>query len=325
MLSRQHWAVVLAAGSGTRLESLTRRASGVVTPKQYCSLLGRASLLHLALQRAAAVVPRDRVLIVVAAEHGDWWRSELHDYPPENIIVQPLNRGTAIGTLLPLLEVGRRDPQGRIVFLPADHYVEHERRLILALRVTLGEIGKRTRQIAMLGITPEKPDPELGYIVPATSKRLVAKRVVQFVEKPPVEQASCLIDGGAVWASFIFAGRVAVLNAMFKRHLPRTLETLAHIVRRAPRYQTRLLIEAYRQLESADLSRDVFAHEPNWLRVVEVPPCGWTDLGTPSRVFECVTKMKARVQNMVSPSHRSSAHINLAASLRQSGEFVTSL
>lgn len=43
----QTWAVVLAAGDGSRLARLTTDAAGNSVPKQFCSLDGRASLLAL--------------------------------------------------------------------------------------------------------------------------------------------------------------------------------------------------------------------------------------------------------------------------------------
>ena len=36
------------------------------------------------------------------------------------------------------------------------------------------------------------------------------------------------------------------------------------------------------------LSRDVLEGSEDFLRVQLVPPCGWTDLGTPRRVAECL-------------------------------------
>ncbi len=51
-----NWALVLAAGEGSRLQSLTMTASGVAVPKQFCSLGGDQSLLqelvHLRCRRA---------------------------------------------------------------------------------------------------------------------------------------------------------------------------------------------------------------------------------------------------------------------------------
>jgi hypothetical protein len=42
---RQRWAVVLAGGDGTRLQSLTVRIAGDARPKQFCSIFEEESLL----------------------------------------------------------------------------------------------------------------------------------------------------------------------------------------------------------------------------------------------------------------------------------------
>src|SRR5262249_40118573 len=54
------WALVLAAGEGSRLRALTTHR-GVAVPKQFCSLVGGPSLLEEAVLRAEAIVPRQRV------------------------------------------------------------------------------------------------------------------------------------------------------------------------------------------------------------------------------------------------------------------------
>ena len=115
------WAVVLAAGEGTRLASLTRDAAGNAVPKQFCSLNGGRSLVQDAIQRARQVVTLDRTCAIVAEHHARYWRKALHSLPSENIIVQPRNRGTANGVLLSVLSILERDPFARTVFLPADH------------------------------------------------------------------------------------------------------------------------------------------------------------------------------------------------------------
>src|SRR5262245_31154240 len=112
-LTNQSWAIVLAAGEGKRLRELTMRG-GIDTPKQFCSLRGGRSLLGDALARAARIAPRKRMLVVVAAEHRRFWERELADLPRENVIVQPANRGTAAGVLLPALTVLERDPEARL-------------------------------------------------------------------------------------------------------------------------------------------------------------------------------------------------------------------
>ena len=63
------WAIVLAAGDGTRLSTLTTDERGDAVPKQFCSMSGGLSLLQEALQRARRIVPRERVCTVVARQH----------------------------------------------------------------------------------------------------------------------------------------------------------------------------------------------------------------------------------------------------------------
>jgi mannose-1-phosphate guanylyltransferase len=91
------WGLILAGGEGRRLHSMTTIPSGMTVPTQYCSLCGGDSLLEDALNRAAAVVPRERVCTIVSAEHGRWWRAMSLGLEPQNLFIQPSNRGTAGG------------------------------------------------------------------------------------------------------------------------------------------------------------------------------------------------------------------------------------
>ena len=87
------WALVLAAGDGTRLATLTTDANGRSVPKQFCSLNGGLSFLEETVQRAQSVVPRERICAVVASGHARHWSRVLESMPLSNIIAQPRNRG----------------------------------------------------------------------------------------------------------------------------------------------------------------------------------------------------------------------------------------
>lgn len=56
----QVWAIVLSAGEGTRLGSLTPDVRGNSVPKQFCSRKGRALLVEKALARACSVTSQER-------------------------------------------------------------------------------------------------------------------------------------------------------------------------------------------------------------------------------------------------------------------------
>lgn len=179
--TRHTWAIVLAGGQGTRLESVTRDAMGVSIPKQYCTFGMGKSLLHRTLERAARLVGQDRVITVVAKEHHRWWTVELADQAPENIIVQPENRGTAAGILLPLLEILRRDSHATVLVFPSDHGVEDEVKLLETFEQAAFVARRNDGDTVLLGMTPEHPETGYGWIVRGNEAGERTHRVGRFV------------------------------------------------------------------------------------------------------------------------------------------------
>lgn len=309
------WAIVLAAGDGTRLASLTTDEHGNSVPKQFCSLNGGSSLLADALQRARHVAPRERVCVIVAERHRRYWQPALWTTPASNVIVQPRNCGTANGILLATLRILERDPLARIVFLPADHYVRNEAALAGSLREVATLLTRNPDELLLLGIEPEEADPELGYIVPVKSAASNdgTRAVERFVEKPRASLARELLRAGALWNSFIFAACAPALLGMLRRLQPEIVENMETAIARDARLGARsiALEEVYAELPAVDFSRAVIQGAEQQLRVITVPACGWSDLGTPQRVAEALKRFEpARRRN---PAVAVPAFINLAA------------
>jgi mannose-1-phosphate guanylyltransferase len=288
------WALVLAAGSGTRLSHLTTTQTGTTIPKQFCSLTGGGSLVQEAVSRARAVAEPQRVCAIVAADHRHWWQPQLTDLRTENIIVQPDNRGTGTGVLLGLLRIAARDPNARILLLPSDHYVEDERRLARALRAVSRTVeGSRTGRLQLLGIEPEYPDTELGYVVPGAGNARDGYAVREFIEKPPYEEAHALVLEGALWNAFIIAAPAAALLDRYERRAPGVYSAMRRALQLDARRPgtARALSRLYRHLPPLDFSRHILAGEPHGLRVHRAPCCGWSDLGTPERVASTLLRV----------------------------------
>ena len=310
---RQTWAVVLAAGDGTRLASLTTDSRGNAVPKQFCSLHGESSLLQDALRRAQPIVPRERLCVVVAERHRPYWQEALWSLPERNVIVQPRNCGTAHGILLTVLHILARDPQARIVFLPADHYVRDEAALTFALKETVASMNRYAQELLLLGIEPDEPDPELGYIVPGNVLAGGARAVQQFVEKPQREMARELIGRGALWNSFIFAAHGATLLELLRERLPLTVVAMAQAVALTVRDgHSESLPALYSTLGTIDFSRAVVQGAESRLRVVTAAACGWTDLGTPQRVIAALQRPLAPAMPRRRTAAMAPAPINLA-------------
>ena len=283
------WVIVLAAGSGTRLGALTVDPDGHVVPKQYCSLRGGRSLLLDTIDRALHLTSRDRVVVVVAADHERWWRPQLACLDAENIVVQPQNRGTTAGILLPLSHVLARDPNAHVAVLPSDHHVDRPAVLQESLRTALDCLPAQPDKLVLLGITPDSPDTEYGWILPNGPQRAL-QPIATFVEKPPLARATVLMDAGAVWNSFLFAGTAATLWQLCARHAPETAVAIAAAVH----IGECSLDAVYATLPTIDFSATVLGRSSADLLLLRVPHCGWTDLGTPPRVVECVRRIERR-------------------------------
>jgi mannose-1-phosphate guanylyltransferase len=296
-------ALVLAAGDGSRLQSLTTTDAGISIPKQFCSLRGGPSLLHEALNRAHTLTSMASIHAVVAAQHRRWWSTQLGGLPMANIVVQPQNRGTANGILLPLLELLERDRGARIVLLPADHHVRDEALLGRCIQQALEQLPSHSEEFLLLGIEPEQADTQLGYIVPGEFDGHDRRRVLKFVEKPTSEQALDLIGQGALWNSFIAVSTVHGLVSLFARNCCDVFNAMRAAVRQdlqSPEVAG-AVSRLYDRLPTLDFSRDVLARQPSYLRVLPVPQCGWSDLGTPERVIHALHRSAGVADEQVRP------------------------
>jgi len=284
------WAVVLAAGDGKRLAGLTTDHQGRHVPKQFCSIHGGPSLFGLALARARALVPQDRVCAVVAKAHEHWWQPMSREMQAGNLIVQPRNRGTGNGVLLALTHILKRAPQARLIFLPADHHVLAEEKLIQTMLSAMADMPVRSREIFLLGIEPDDADPELGYIIPQKTAKNDAQGVRHFVEKPSRAVAGKLIEEGGLWNSGVFAVSGDRLLELFQpRYSANVLGIKSAIDKMAdPISPSWALGNLYERIAEVDFSHHVLQFHVGDLRVVPVPHCGWTDLGSSQRISDRV-------------------------------------
>lgn len=302
---RHTWALVLAAGEGARLASLTTTASGTAIPKQYCSLWEGPSLLEDALRRAQRVVARERVCAVVDARHRQWWEPPLWALPARNTIVQPDNRGTAASVLLPLMHILRRDPAANVLIIPSNHYVHDESVLARSLQLAL-DCAAREETSLLLGFPPDDADAELGYIVsggPAAADGTFA--VAQFVEEPAPRVAREMIERQVLGNGLIVAAPARALAALYEQRSPDFVDE----IRQAADLDAECPVDGvaasdvYARLPQRDFSRDVLKGMEAHLRVLPVPDCGWTHIGSPTSVVKVLRHTPGPTGSSRGPSY----------------------
>lgn len=216
------YAVVMAGGRGERFWPL----STSTLPKPFIPLLGSTSLLQDTVSRIEPLVPLERVMISIGSAHVDIARQQLPAIPAENFIVEPMGRDTSAAIGFAALHVEKRDPEGAMLVLPADHFVGDRKGYIETLQRGIASLPKSTGVV--FGIAPTRPETGYGYVLAEKPETALSSTfadaawpVVRFVEKPDAENAQrFLASGDYFWNSGMFLWKNRTLLELFERHMP---------------------------------------------------------------------------------------------------------
>jgi mannose-1-phosphate guanylyltransferase len=286
--AENEWAVILAGGDGTRLRSLTRRIAGDERPKQFCPVLGRATLLEETQGRAALALAPQRTLYVVNRSHQFYYAPILTGESSKNLVVQPANRGTAPAILYSLLRIAAVNSDAIVAFFPSDHYISDNQRFMAHIRTALYAARRSPDSVILLGLEPESPEVEYGWIEPAEiiPGETHVRGVRRFWEKPDRRLAQVLQLRGCLWNSFVMVASARALLEIIESGIPELYRSLARVV---PLLGTsgepKMIDRIYARMEETSFSHQVLALHPDRLAVVKVTGVRWNDLGEPKRVM----------------------------------------
>lgn len=284
------WGIVLAGGEGRRLQSFIRSQFRSDRPKQFCTLIGTRSMLRHTLDRAEQVIPRDRLLTVVTRSHLHYAREELYDRCSSTVIVQPRNRDTGPGILLPLLHVAERDPEAVVALFPADHFVLEEERFMACVANAATQAVAADRVI-LLGVEPNRPEPEYGWI---EAREVIGECggdplyvVKRFWEKPDRITTRSLYFNGCLWNTLVLVARASTLLRLFQELTPQLYASFKQLqpVLGSPQETEGRAVEAlYAGLPSVNFSQAILARNPACLGVIRAKGIYWSDWGSPRQV-----------------------------------------
>jgi mannose-1-phosphate guanylyltransferase len=293
---RDRWAIILAGGDGTRLQSMTRTITGDNRPKQFVPVIGGTTLLDQTRRRTARSIMPSRTFIVVTKKHLRYYESLAHEISPGLLLEQPNNKGTAPAILYSLLRVATKSPQAIVALFPSDHFFADDEEFMSHIDAAFEAVESRPKTITLLGMTPTNAEKEYGWIEPERSVLASAvrsiTRVKRFWEKPSATLAATLMERGCLWNSFVMVGRVDALLKMTRAALPELYASFAAVT---PTFESRdehkALANLYSTIIDTNFSHEVLAARPQDLTVMRVGDVGWNDLGEPSRVLTTLARL----------------------------------
>ena len=301
------WAVVLAGGEGVRLRPLVRRMYSDGRPKQYAALLGSHSLLRQTLDRTRLAIPSEQTVVVTHRNHARYLGGALDGALVGRVLVQPDDRGTAAGVVLPTYWISWCDPEAIVAVFPSDHYIREEPAFMEQVADVIEAVRAHPDRLVLLGAVPTEPDAGYGWIEPGevvacTPAGHAISCVKQFWEKPSPKAARTCFEKGGLWNTFVFVARASLLLDVTRQFLPDLHERFANI---RPFKDTELerwaFQQAYAPVQKASFSRSVLELRPASLVVSRLHQVTWSDWGTPERVARSLRSAGLRPAWMEEP------------------------
>jgi mannose-1-phosphate guanylyltransferase len=293
----ESWKVVLAAGAGRRLQSVT---GGI--PKQFWRCCGDESLLECTLDRFDPLAAR--TVVIVDEAHRTHLAETSERYPMGTVVVQPQDRGTAAGVLLALTPVLESEPEAIVILTPADHGIMDPAAFRARVASAVSRVRDHRDDIVLFGVRPASPRQDYGWIsIQSGDSSGPFSRIRSFVEKPDWQHASRLFQDGALWNTMVLVATASTLWSLYAELLPELTTVMSEYMRRPASDRQEYLSSMYSDLPRHDFSRDVIGRANRLFAHVLPASVGWTDLGTPERLNEWQQANGCRPVRIPCPAH----------------------
>jgi len=250
------------------------------------------------LDRAEALASASRTIAVIGTSHVRWATPQIAGRGA-TLVVQPANRETAAGVLLPLAWVKRRDPDAIVSILPSDHFIRPATRFVETVESGLAVASAWRDRIVLFGVEPEEVEPEYGYVVPGgpvVSRELrTLHRVAGFVEKPTAAIAREAMRNHALWNTFVMAGHIDAFWDAARACVPAVVARFDRLVEAidTPR-ENDVLRAIYDDMPEASFSRAVLEATTDRLLLARLDGIEWSDWGRAERIEATMVRLHGR-------------------------------
>lgn len=278
--------VIIAGGSGTRLWPLSREHY----PKQFLRLYSSYSLLQETLLRLKGL-DCQAPIIVCHQEHRFLVAEQLRelDINDATILLEPTGKNTAPAIALAALHTVKQQPQGTLLVLAADHFIENKDEFHQAI-VKASALAEQDFLVSF-GIKPHCPETGYGYIQAGAAINESGFRIQRFIEKPPQEEAErYFASGDYLWNSGMFVFKAECYLAELEKFQPQMVTVCNEAYQQRQQDLDFLRINAEIFTSCPADSIDYAVMEKTEKAALVSLDCGWSDLGSWSSIWQHMEK-----------------------------------
>lgn len=278
-------ATILAGGVDVYLWPQSRKQM----PKFCLPLHPDGSMLQGTLSRLQPLFTSERIAIATTVALSTLLQEHLPNFPPSQLILEPIARNTAPCLALSALWWEQRcSPQTVMFLFPADHAIANVGEFYQSLEHAAW-VAAHTQRPVVLGLPPQWPETRFGYIqVESWQANLPGVcRVRTFAEKPDFETAQRFLElGDFLWYTGILALPLATVWELLHRHLLDYYSLFAPLRHRSLSAEELLTAvePLYRQLRPLSIEYGILeAAAPDMLAL----RCSfdWSDVGTWDEIY----------------------------------------
>jgi mannose-1-phosphate guanylyltransferase len=290
------WSIILTTEESQHAKPLIERWLGGPKPNQYCAFVGRRSLFQHTVDRSDLVTSPDRRLVVASEAHRGEVYTQLEGRPRGLVILQPRDCGTASAAYVGLAHVKAQDPEATVLIFPSDHFFYPEHCFLSATWQAVWAAEQLEDKVVLLGVKPDIPDPESGWIFPG--RKLVENdmgsvmSVSSLLDNPSRERAEKIVREGGLRNTFLIAAKLRTLWELGWRFFPLTMALFEWVGESlGTEEETDALRTSYRLMSKVALSGELLGHVPDRLAVVPLLEGRWSDWGKPREIVKSIREM----------------------------------
>ena len=220
-MKNNQYCVIMAGGHLNRFWPISREGM----PGHFLDISGTGkSLVRMAYERCLGVVPEENILIITLGKFKGIINEQIPELPKENLLLEPYARRTAPCIAYATYTLLKRNPDAVMAATPADIIVNDEQLFKETMTHAL-DYAEKNPVLVTLGVKPDRPDTEYGYIQAVGGKGACSSgdpvKVKTFTEKPDAEIADVFFRSGEFfWNSGIFVWQASVIKEEMERYIP---------------------------------------------------------------------------------------------------------